>query len=790
MKLKNADLSEQVHAKNIKIDGLINDVENYKRKIESFKNMNDLNETGLKEKIKSLVSQNQELGVQNKTLSNQNQTLEVHNNDLEAQNHELDTQVKDNSENLTTYTFNFEEQMKKADKQEEDLNEYQTRLNETKHLVSEKCDKIEDLEEKVENLDSEIAGLKSKNIELENMFMEESDKGMMQEQEFQMERNTLVNAHMAVISGLKVDHGEKQTEFNAKSLEFGVQLQRFQEISALEKQELMYEMKNSVVEMQTEKENLVGIKNGLEVKLTDLNGENSELKMQSKMVQEELVSLTEKIESAEFEKSELENKLRDFKSKCDVNFAELEAEKLKNEELQSELDSNKLQMVQVATKFDGMIGDVSLLKSELELKSAENANLELVEEMVDQQKHDLTEKQETIANLEKQNHANMQLAQNELEKIEKMLEVTLDEKRSLQVSLARKEQQMIRKTEELVNSSQIIKLSQNELSSLQKKVRDVNELAVENKAESIARKMCDKALISLKEEQLDEIVREFSETSKELQKDCSFLIEKLGAVKEERNSVRKSLGDKEAECKGLLVKLDEQESDLKRMENKFDVLTKKIQEKARQAVADSPMPPPRPSRNPVSKSDLGPFQKSTPNHINKTRPSIVRGDVQMVESCLNQSKDDLKLKLRNNNSHSKSRESRSSLRESDSKESQKSIEKFSKPAIPRYLSQGSHSAFDAQSMASSIQSGTGSVMSVGGNSSLVHDEDDMVCSGFGTLAQRFSKRSSEVKPDFYHSPNSARINELTERNKLAKPHLKCSYPLEVQGRSPDRMNTY
>ena len=103
IKLESADLSEQVHAKNIEIDGLKNDVENYKRKIESFKNMNDLNETGLKEKIKSLVVQNQELGVQNSTLSNQNQTLEVQNNDLEAQNQELDAQVKDKSDNLTAY---------------------------------------------------------------------------------------------------------------------------------------------------------------------------------------------------------------------------------------------------------------------------------------------------------------------------------------------------------------------------------------------------------------------------------------------------------------------------------------------------------------------------------------------------------------------------------------------------------------------------------------------------------------------------------------------------------------
>lgn len=179
-----------------------------------------------------------------------------------------------------------------------------------------------------------------------------------------------------------------------------------------------------MAEIQTEKSNLVGIKNDLEMKLTDLNGENSELKMQLKMVQENLVSLTEKIESAEREKSDLENKLHDFKSKCDVNFAELEAEKLKNEKLQSELDTNKLEMEQVATKFDGMIGDVSLLKSELELKSAENANLELVEEMVDQQKQDLTEKDEMITILEEQNRANMQLAKNKLEEIEKMLEVT------------------------------------------------------------------------------------------------------------------------------------------------------------------------------------------------------------------------------------------------------------------------------------------------------------------------------------------------------------------------------
>lgn len=120
------------------------------------------------------------------------------------------------------------------------MNAYQTRLNETRHLVTEKSDKIEDLEAKTELLDSEMAALKTKNIELENMFMEESDKAMMQEQEFQLERNTLVNAHKNALASLKCEQDKKETEFHAKSLEFGVQLQQVQEISALEKQELMY----------------------------------------------------------------------------------------------------------------------------------------------------------------------------------------------------------------------------------------------------------------------------------------------------------------------------------------------------------------------------------------------------------------------------------------------------------------------------------------------------------------------------------------------------------------------
>merc|ERR1719174_964677 len=94
---------------------------------------------------------------------------------------------------------------------------------------------------------------------------------------------------------------------------------------------------------------------------------------------------------------------------------------------------------------------------------------------------------------------------------------------------------------------------------------------------------------------------------------------------------------------------------------------------------------------------------------------------------------------------------------------------------------------------------------MGGNNSLVHDEEDMVEPGFGTLAQRFKERQnrqsrserqsrekkpSKDAPDHYMSPNSTRIAQLKERNKRYPDHLKSSYPIETQGRSPDRMDTY
>ena len=125
------------------------------------------------------------------------------------------------------------------------------------------------------------------------------------------------------------------------------------------------------------------------------------------------------------------------------------------------------------------------------------------------------------------------------------------------------------------------------------------------------------------------------------------------------------------------------------------------------------MPPPRPSRAPVSRSNLAepPIYRgiSTPNNNRKMRGSI--RDVQLIESSLSHSQEEI-------------------LPKSISKSSKNSTssEKFPKPALPRHLSQGSYSndrggTFDTQSV-SSINSVI-STRSMGGNNSLVHDEEDM-----------------------------------------------------------------
>ena len=44
--------------------------------------------------------------------------------------------------------------------------------------------------------------------------------------------------------------------------------------------------------------------------------------------------------------------------------------------------------------------------------------------------------------------------------------------------------------------------------------------------------------------------------------------------------------------------------------------------------------------------------------------------------------------------------------------------------------------------------------------------------------------------DYYSSPNSDRINELKNRNKKVLPHLQSHYPIETQGRSPGKVDTF
>merc|ERR1712178_102533 len=173
------------------------------------------------------------------------------------------------------------------------------------------------------------------------------------------------------------------------------ELQKFQENAAIEKQELMHEMQTEIHQIQLEKENLVTVKNDLEIKLTALNGEISEVKLREKLLQDDL-------------KTKDEN-LQEVKSKCDINYAELEFERLEKEKLQEELDSCKEIIKQADARMERFNGDVSLLQAELERKDAETANLGIVEEMVEQQKNELTEKEEEIKQLKLKNDQNMKL---------------------------------------------------------------------------------------------------------------------------------------------------------------------------------------------------------------------------------------------------------------------------------------------------------------------------------------------------------------------------------------------
>jgi len=45
------------------------------------------------------------------------------------------------------------------------------------------------------------------------------------------------------------------------------------------------------------------------------------------------------------------------------------------------------------------------------------------------------------------------------------------------------------------------------------------------------------------------------------------------------------------------------------------------------------------------------------------------------------------------------------------------------------------------------------------------------------------------QPSHYWSPNTERINDLRNRNQKTLPHLRSSYPVETQGRSPARVET-
>ena len=79
-----------------------------------------------------------------------------------------------------------------------------------------------------------------------------------------------------------------------------------------------------------------------------------------------------------------------------------------------------------------------------------------------------------------------------------------------------------------------------------------------------------------------------------------------------------------------------------------------------------------------------------------------------------------------------------------------------------------------------------SVVSIGGNNALVHEEEERdTTEQFGMLSRLNQKKSKEL----YYSPNTVRINALRERNKMVPPHLVSHYPIETQGRDADKVDT-